>query len=212
MPCVNWGINSLLSALGCPKSRRRVGNGWRGIFQVTFWYFVMGNNLYVKNNNKGCFSDIVCTGMFSESENESGRVIITKQTKAEVSYSLLTGRLSLKKNKKVCHSINAQLLIDDSIEHALHCSSQCRSSGTPPTPVLLFGDYEWNKRRSMETEQTDEMCFEARSRAAGGGEFWKEDEAKDRALTEGAEIPIWRTKDWSAVVEWVRNAKKEGRL
>jgi hypothetical protein len=108
--------------------------------------------------------------------------------------------------------MNAQLLIDDSIEHALHCSSRCHASGTRPTPVLLFGDYEWNKRRSLETEQTDEMSFEARAKAAGGREFWKDDEARDRGLTEAAGIPIWRTKDWSAVVEWVKNAKEEGKL
>ena len=103
---------------------------------------------------------------------------------------------------QVCFDLGAKLLIDDSAENAL----QCATSETP-TPVLLFGDYEWNKRLSGPGDMIDEMIFERRFVANGQREFWK-DEKVD--LPEGA--PVHRVKEWEEVVKWVRQAKANGKM
>jgi len=64
--------------------------------------------------------------------------------------------------------------------------------------VLLFGDYEWNKRTSSLGDNRDEMCFKEREKLEGG-EFWKEEKLE---IPDGA--PLHRVKDWKGVVEWVK--------
>lgn len=76
-----------------------------------------------------------------------------------------------------------------------------------PVPVLLFGDYEWNKRVSGPDDARDEMCFDVRFKACGGKEFWKEETI---GVPEGA--ALWRVKDWSEAVRWIRQARVEGRI
>lgn len=68
-------------------------------------------------------------------------------------------------------------------------------------PVLLFGDYEWNKRVSS----ADDIQFDIRLEACDGREFWKEETAP---IPEGA--TLWRVKDWNEVVQWVHQARVEG--
>lgn len=80
-------------------------------------------------------------------------------------------------------------------------------TATKPTPVLLFGNYEWNQRVSGAGDMCDEMSFDIRFKACGGKEFWKEEAL---TLPEGA--PVWRMKDWNEVIRWVREAKTEGRI
>ena len=88
--------------------------------------------------------------------------------------------------------MKAMFLIDDSVENALACSR-----AEPPVPVLLFGDYEWNKRESVIREPKDEMSFRQRLEFEEGREWWK---------YESVELPdcIRRARDWSEVVEWTR--------
>jgi hypothetical protein len=103
---------------------------------------------------------------------------------------------------QVCADLNAQLLIDDSAENAIHCAS-----AASPTRVLLFGDYEWNKRLSGHGDARDDMSFDRRLKAEGGREFWKEETVP---VPEGT--PLWRVKDWGEVVRWVRRARSEGKI
>jgi hypothetical protein len=103
---------------------------------------------------------------------------------------------------QVCHDLGARLLIDDSAENAL----QCATWGTP-TPSLLFGEYEWNKRVCDSNDPRNGMSFDQRLEAEGGREFWKDDKLE---IPEGA--PLHRVKNWVEVVEWVRCAREEGRL
>ncbi|KAG5352702.1 hypothetical protein C0989_000853 [Termitomyces sp. Mn162] len=97
-------------------------------------------------------------------------------------------------NQMVADYLKAVLLIDDSVENALQCATH-----KEPTQVLLFGNYEWNKRASG---PQDEMSFDRRLEIEGGKEFWKDEIV---AIPEGA--PLTRTKDWNEVVRWVQNAK-----
>jgi hypothetical protein len=104
---------------------------------------------------------------------------------------------------QVCLDLGAKLLIDDSLENALLCASH-----NPPTPVLLFGDYEWNKRQSFSTDHRDEMTFSRRLEAEGP-EFWKNDDLKV-VYPEGA--PLWRVRDWGEAVRWIEKARSDGRM
>jgi hypothetical protein len=76
-------------------------------------------------------------------------------------------------------------------------------NASEPLPVLLFGDYEWNKRLSS----ADDTQFDIRLAACGGREFWKEETV---LIPEGA--ALWRVKCWNEVVQWVRQAQAEGRI
>ncbi len=84
-------------------------------------------------------------------------------------------------------------LIDDSVENALACAN-----ADPPVPVLLFGDYEWNKRESLTDEPKDNLGYEERLKYENGKEWWKEEYVK---LPEN----IRRVKDWPQVVQWVKD-------
>lgn len=71
--------------------------------------------------------------------------------------------------EQVCADLNARILIDDSSENAL----QCATAIPVATRVLLFGDYEWNKRISGAGDASDDMSFDIRLKSHGGKEFWK---------------------------------------
>ncbi|KAJ7225935.1 hypothetical protein GGX14DRAFT_349237 [Mycena pura] len=126
-------------------------------------------------------------------------LVFTDQFKYAVHHTEVLTNLS---KAQVCADLKAQVLIDDSSENAIQCSI-----ASSPTTVLLFGDYEWNKRISVAGDGSDEMSFDERLAAGGGREFWKEETL---AVPEGA--PVERVKDWSEVVRWVRAAKAQGRI
>lgn len=133
---------------------------------------------------EGLFDSVICTGQFKDA-HKTGHEVVTKLSKAQV-----------------CADLGAKLLIDDSAENALQCATSKH-----PTPVLLFGDYQWNKRISGSGDAKDEMAFDRRLAAEGGREFWKEETV---AIPEG--VPLKRAKDWSEVVRWVQIERSEGRL
>lgn len=173
----------------------------------------------------GLFDSIICTGQFEDTSSlKEGHEMITKLTKRDV-----------------CAGIGAQLLIDDSLENALLCTSPSPDSSTvkpsaatapsdpaspfpsfslsnastttsssAPTPTLLFGQFEWNKRQSFSTDNRPEAAFDARL-AAEGPEFWKKDDVDIEAKAKEG-LPLWRVRDWAEAVRWIGKAKKEGRL
>ncbi|KZP32280.1 hypothetical protein FIBSPDRAFT_1036915 [Athelia psychrophila] len=155
---------------------------------------------WIEENFPGLFDSIICTGQFEDaSALKEGHELITKLTKQDV-----------------CLSIGAKLLIDDSLENALHCASHSSAAG-PPTPVLLFGAYEWNKRQSFSTDNRDDRAFAARL-VTEGPEFWKKDDVDIDAIRkgdgkgEGGEVPLWRVRNWAETVRWIGKAREEGRL
>lgn len=87
---------------------------------------------------------------------------------------------------------------------------QC-ASASPPIPVLLFGDYEWNKRLSGHNDATDEMTFTKRYEGCGRRQFWEEENVRIISPPKGNK-PIWRVKDWEEVVSWVERAIEEGKV
>ncbi|KAJ8517041.1 hypothetical protein ONZ45_g5740 [Pleurotus djamor] len=107
---------------------------------------------WVDQHFPGLFDSLICTNQFKD-ENKVGHEVVTKLSKGQV-----------------CNDLGARLLIDDSAENAIQCSTH-----DPPTRVLLFGDYQWNKRTSGPSDYRDEMSFDIRLKAEGGREFWKEE-------------------------------------
>lgn len=79
---------------------------------------------------------------------------------------------------------------------------QCVNA-SEPVPVLLFGDYEWNRRVSS----ADDMTFDIRLEACDGREFWREETVP---IPKGA--ALWRVRDWKEVVQWVHQAQAEERI
>ncbi|KAJ7770918.1 hypothetical protein DFH07DRAFT_866602 [Mycena maculata] len=133
----------------------------------------------------GSFAHLVFTGQFKDAHKLRHNEVMTNLTKSQV-----------------CADLKAQVLIDDSAENAIQCST-----ASSPTRVLLFGDYEWNKRISGPGDGADEMSFDLRLAAGDGREFWKEESL---VIPDGA--PLERVKDWSEVVRWVKTARQEGKI
>jgi len=80
------------------------------------------------------------------------------------------------------------LLIDDSLETALKVGRDANRL------VLLFGDYEWNKR----IDAGDLWTFDEKSALDGGKEWWKDDNTSLRS-----EDSIWRVRNWEEVLQWL---------
>jgi hypothetical protein len=93
-------------------------------------------------------------------------------------------------------------LIDDSIENALTCAT-----GAHPTTTLLFGAYEWNKRRGKIAE-VGELSYDEKTKQEGGREWWNDDLVE---LPQDG-LPLYRMKNWEEVVAWVEEATTDGRI
>lgn len=86
------------------------------------------------------------------------------------------------------------MLIDDSLDNCMDCAK----SGIP---VLLFGDYEWNKRRSGISAGVESMGFEEREKVEGTGRrWWVRDDVPDERLSP----LIRRVGGWDDVLRAVR--------
>ncbi|KDQ54865.1 hypothetical protein JAAARDRAFT_693313 [Jaapia argillacea MUCL 33604] len=142
---------------------------------------------WLEKHFTGLFESVICTGQFEEAIEGKGHELVTKLTKAEV-----------------CQQLSATLIIDDSIDNAISCASYSH-----PTPVLLFGDYEWNKRPSVSATEKDQLGFDERCALEPGKEWWKDDEIGPSGLDDHV---IWRVRDWVGVVGWVEEARGDGRI
>lgn len=147
----------------------------------------------------GCFEEIICTGQFALQQRvdglpgiDQGNVAPKKLTKAEV-----------------CIRVGAKILIDDSLENALACAEYVSPSGDGVAPpVLLFGDYQWNKRLSLPEDELDDMAYQRRVELENGSTDFLVEDARlgEEALTRANEnCPnfVQRVKDWEAVVSYV---------
>ncbi|KAJ7169462.1 hypothetical protein C8R46DRAFT_197430 [Mycena filopes] len=140
---------------------------------------------WVEKYFPGAFSNIIFTGQFKDAHKLHHNEVLTNLTKSQV-----------------CADLKAQVLIDDSAENAIQCST-----ALSPTRVLLFGDYEWNKRISGSGDGDEKMSFDNRLVDCGGKEFWKEE-----ALVIPDGVPLERVKDWSEAVRWVKAAREQGTI
>jgi hypothetical protein len=91
------------------------------------------------------------------------------------------------------------LLIDDALENAISVVK-----AASPTPVLLFGQYEWNRRLSQPGDNNDQMSFDTRFKVEGGRKFWQDEKVE---LPE--DLPLWRVDDWNMVVKWIEEQLQE---
>jgi len=140
---------------------------------------------WIEKHYPGVFETVVCTGQSQETTFDENPGVTTKLTKA-----------------MVCKEINALCLIDDSLENAFACATSVH-----PTPTLLFGAYEWNRRRAQ-IEEGSELSHEERTKREGGRDWWNDDLVE---LPQDG-TPLYRVKDWQEVVDWVETAKREGRI
>ncbi|KAF8139983.1 hypothetical protein EV363DRAFT_1311270 [Boletus edulis] len=143
----------------------------------------------------GFFQEIICTGQFAAQQRPDGvpeqtNVVTKKLTKAEV-----------------CIRIGAKLLIDDSLENAVACAEHVSPNGDDIVPsVLLFGDYQWNKRLSLPEDEHDDMTYARRVELRNGDtDFLVEDARRgEGALARANEKRVVRrVKDWKEVVKCV---------
>lgn len=81
------------------------------------------------------------------------------------------------------------MLIDDLLETALAFGRIANR------PILLFGDYEWNKR----VDTGGPWTFDDKLALEGGKEWWKDDTIDLRR-----EDKIWRVQNWEEVLEWLK--------
>jgi hypothetical protein len=81
------------------------------------------------------------------------------------------------------------LLIDDLLETALAFGRNANR------PVLLFGDYEWNKR----VDASGPWTFDDKLALEGGKEWWKDD-----TIGLHSEDKIWRVQSWGQVLDWLK--------
>ncbi|THH21005.1 hypothetical protein EW146_g462 [Bondarzewia mesenterica] len=103
---------------------------------------------WLEKHFDGIFDCVVFSSQPEERIDKGGRYIGTTMKKLQV-----------------CMVLEAQLLIDDLIETALHFGREARK------PVLLFGDYEWNKR----VNTSEQWGFQEKLEAESGREWWKEE-------------------------------------
>lgn len=150
----------------------------------------------------GCFQEIICTGQFAVQQRpdgvpgaDLGNVIPKKLTKAEI-----------------CIRIGAKLLIDDSLENAVACAKYISPSGDGAgPPVLLFGDYQWNRRLSFPEDEHDDMAYARRVELGNGDTSFLVEDARqgEEALVALAQANperpnfVQRVKDWKEVVKYV---------
>jgi len=147
----------------------------------------------------GCFQELICTGQFAVQQRldgvpgvDLGDVVPKELTKAEV-----------------CIRVGAKLLIDDSLENAVACAEYVSPSGDGVAPpVLLFGDYQWNRRLSFPEDEHDDMAYARRVELRNGDTGFLVEDARqgEEALARAsAKRPnfVQRVKDWKEVVKYV---------
>ncbi|KIK99784.1 hypothetical protein PAXRUDRAFT_822400 [Paxillus rubicundulus Ve08.2h10] len=153
---------------------------------------------WVQRYFDGCFEKIICTGQFAAQQLPDGaaeeHVVLKKLSKAEV-----------------CISLGANLLIDDSMENAMACANHvsCDGDGLPP-PVVLFGNYQWNKRLSLPEEERGDMTYTGRVELNNGDISFLEEDVRrgDEGLAQANEKRpgvVRRLKDWEEVVSYVKS-------
>ncbi|PCH33341.1 hypothetical protein WOLCODRAFT_135069 [Wolfiporia cocos MD-104 SS10] len=128
---------------------------------------------WMDKHYSGIFEQIICTGMSQETLADD-KAMLTKLSKADV-----------------CKKLGAKLMIDDSIENALKCAR-----AEPPIPILLFGDYQWNKREVNYAHIDEEMSYDERCKKEGGNGFLERD------ITPLPDNLV-RVNDWKETVNWV---------
>ena len=86
-------------------------------------------------------------------------------------------------------------LIDDSLETALACSESAEFQ------VVLFGDYEWNKRR----DESGSWSFDERAIGMDMDslQWWKDDDVDVSTLR-----TVSRARDWNEVVALLRSFQR----
>ncbi|KZV69484.1 hypothetical protein PENSPDRAFT_580804 [Peniophora sp. CONT] len=122
------------------------------------------------------FGSVFSTVIFSKQPEDCA--IVDDETKC-------TYISSTKSKAEICSALNAVALIDDSLETALACNENAEFQ------VLLFGQYEWNKRR----DQGGPWSFDEKAIEMDGQQWWKEEDVDISTLKR-----VSRARDWDEVL------------
>lgn len=124
------------------------------------------------------FDDVHYTGEFVKIKtDEQGNISRVFKSKAEV---LL--------------EIGAVILVDDCVDHTLHCATF-----TPPVPSLLFGEYPWAKHQSPLVTKEDWWSYDQRMKEGVHEAWMKRDEVHE--LPTG----VKKARDWQEVEKLLRD-------
>jgi len=126
--------------------------------------------IWIDKHFNGMFRNIVFSSQEKNSLAYEGRCVGTTLSKLQI-----------------CETMRSILLIDDSLDTALKFGRHTNR------PVLLFGDYEWNKR----SDAGDAWAFDDKLALEGGKEWWKND-----IITLHSKDRIWRVRSWEDVLQW----------
>jgi len=98
---------------------------------------------------------------------------------------------------QVLQTIGALLFVDDSLDNVVSCAL---APNAPP--ILLFGNYEWNKRHSKfdQIEGREQLSFEERCKL-DGDRFWEKEIVHDVSLPQ----LVTRVPSWPDVIEKVKS-------
>jgi len=127
--------------------------------------------IWVDKHFDGLFRNIVFSSQDSNHITFDGRCVGTTLNKLQIG-----------------ETIRSTLLVDDLLETALKVGRDANKL------VLLFGDYEWNKR----IDAGDLWSFDEKLALEGGKEWWKDD---NTSLS--SEDSIWRVRNWEEVLQWL---------
>jgi hypothetical protein len=88
--------------------------------------------------------------------------------------------------------VGGSLLVDDSLENAFACARDAA-----PLPVLLFGNWQWNKRRSLLRQEPGTLDYLSYVERQALGMSWMDEAIGDNELPPGIE----RVFSWPGVVD-----------
>lgn len=91
--------------------------------------------------------------------------------------------------------MGASLLVDDSLENAFACARDVY-----PVPVLLFGNWQWNKRRSPLRDEPGTLDYLSYVEREALGMSWMDEAVSDSEFPPGIE----RVYSWPGVVDTIR--------
>ncbi|KAI0273736.1 hypothetical protein BC834DRAFT_225013 [Gloeopeniophorella convolvens] len=94
---------------------------------------------------------------------------------------------------QICETIKSTLLIDDLLETALTFGREA------DRPILLFGDYEWNKR----IDTGDQWSFDEKLALEGGRKWWE-----GEVVRLSDQDRIWRVSSWNEVIQWLKSESR----
>jgi hypothetical protein len=144
------------------------------------------------SEESGCIEEIYFTGEYdrnrfsSDAAPKAGKPAVRKLTRL-IQHHLIS--------QQIIRDIGAIAMIDDSLDNAISCATDFQ----PHLPVILFGPYQWNRRRSkFPRSLEDPLTYIERSKTEF--EWWKKEVVDDNDLP----TTVRRVFHWKEVAPVIR--------